>query len=44
MIYTDRIHGLNADAAAAKYDLFWMVANEVYALVDMVFNLISGAI
>jgi hypothetical protein len=42
MIYTDRIHGLNADAANAKYELFWMVVNELYAVADTVLNLLQG--
>lgn len=44
MKYADHINGLNADAANAKYELFWMCVNELYYLVDTVLNLISGAI
>lgn len=42
MMYTDHINGLNADAAAAKYELFWTVANEFYGLMDTVLGFLQG--
>jgi hypothetical protein len=42
MKYADQINGLNTDAAAAKYELFWTIVNEVYYLVDTVMGLLQG--
>lgn len=44
MMYADRINGLNADAAAAKYELFYTVVNEVYSMVDLVLGFLQGII
>jgi hypothetical protein len=42
MKYADMINGLNTDAANAKYELFWTVVNEMYAIADMVLGLLQG--
>ena len=42
MMYADRIQDINSDAAAAKYELFWTVANEFYGLMDTVLGFLQG--